>query len=161
MPELQESDVGGDDGAGAQGAGSAQGLFENHREMIWSRSDWARPVGWLPEINTDLRRSEVRGLQFHWYRVDVPLLRLSHNAALLMLQGKRLGEVLIPNHSVRVPDTERPGVPVAHVLLRVDPWEYWRSVPTLTGLVLARLGELPAGLGSAEVLAALAQDSAA
>ncbi len=161
MPELQESDAGSDVGSGAQSTRATQRVFQNHREMIWSRTDWAQPVGWLPSLSTERCTSEVRELKFQWVKVSVPLLRLSHNTTLLMLQGKRLSELLIPNHAVRLPDQPPPGVPVAHVLLRVDPWEYWSSTPTLTGLVLARLGELPAGLSSSEVLAALVQDSAA
>ncbi len=105
-------------------------------------------------------RSEVRGQYFSWAKVAFPRLRLSHKAALLLLQGQALSAILIPNHVLRFSNDERE-VRAGHVLLRCNPWEYYLPVPELTGIVVAKLGEIPEGIGSSEVLAALAQDSAA
>jgi hypothetical protein len=107
-------------------------------------------------------RSQVRGMFFDWAKVDFPRLRLSHKSALLLLQGQALSAILIPNHVLRFSSGGREvNAQAGHVLLRCNPWEYYLSVPELTGVVVAKLGEIPEGIGSSEVLAALAQDSAA
>lgn len=109
-------------------------------------------------------RSEVRGEYFSWAKVVFPRLRLSHKSALLLLQGQALSAILIPNHVLKRQSFSGEPVVTAtagHVLLRCNPWEYYLSVPELTGVVVAKLGEIPEGIGSSEVLAALAQDSAA
>lgn len=109
-----------------------------------------------------LKRSSVRGNWFTWQAIRIRRLRLSQQAALLLLQGQALSAILIPNHLARPPLLSgMEPLTLGHVLLRVAPWEYWRPVPILEDLVIAKLGELPDGLSASEVLAALAQDSAA
>lgn len=102
-------------------------------------------------------RTHVHGKWLSWMRIDIPELVLERGAALLLLQGMQLTQLLIPNHSVELGETR---TQLAHLILRVDPWEMWRPVATLTNLVLAQLGEVPPGISPTELLAALASDSA-
>lgn len=102
-------------------------------------------------------RTLVHDKWLSWVRIDIPELVLERGAALLLLQGIQLTQLLIPNHTVELGETR---VQLAHLILRVDPWEMWRPVSVLTNLVLAQLGEVPPGISPTEVLAALAADSA-
>lgn len=159
MSQLQESFPSNHLGAGAASTPAGEGLGEGAHPITWGRADWARPVGYFNEVHVKRQFSTVRGMSFTWELVHVPLFWLEHRAAVLLLQGQPLTALLIPNQAVRAP-----GGPVmqqfAHVLLRTDPWEFWGSAPQLTNLKFARLGEIPAGLSSAEVLAELAELSA-
>jgi hypothetical protein len=160
MPELQESVTRSDGDAREAQAASAQGLGESPDRIVWGRSDWAKPVGYFNETQFRRVHSKVRGFTFSWELVRIPEFWLEHRAAVLLLQGRALTALLIPNQKIQIPSAP-PHAFFAHVLLRVDPWEYWQPAPKLTNLVFARLGDLPIELSSAEVLAELAERSSA
>lgn len=154
MQTLQDADHAS---AGAAAAARAGGLFESAGQIVWRRSDWPRPVASFNVLQTTQRRTQVRDKWVDWVQVEIPELLLERSAALLLLQGERLSQLLIPNHSIEVGGTR---MSIAHLLLRVDPWEVWRPAPCLTGLMLAQLGSVPTGIAPTELLAALASDSA-
>lgn len=153
MSELQKSIVSDRGRAAAASPEAPQGVCEYTGEIAWRRADWELPVGYLAMLSNELMVSSVAGLSFTWHVTRVPYFRLEHKTSLLLLQGKALSSLLIPNHTVF-------GNPVAHVLLRVDPWKYWSSVPALTGLVLAKLGDVPDGISSDDVLSELIRSTA-
>ena len=162
MPQMQTSLAGDSRSPAAARASTSEGLFKSPGGLIWYRSDWPRPVASFNEVSTVALSSPVRGEWVQWTRIEIPELLLERAAALLMLQGMPLSQLLIPNHSIGyrpTPDAEEVRMQLAHLLLRVDPWDVTRAVPRLTGLVLAQLGKLPLGLQPTEVLAALAADS--
>lgn len=128
-------------------------------EVKWLRTDWEYPVGCLTDLRTTERVSVIRGERLHWVLVEIAELWLTQKAALLLLQGMQLSKILIPNHTLVAPG-DLAYNQIAHLLLRVDPWQYWQSAPSLTGLVLAKLGAVPPGFSPSEVLGALAHDSA-
>ena len=158
MSQMQEVHARSADGADATGSATASGLFKSPGALIWRRRDWQDPVGSFATINIEARRAEVRSSWFDWNFIEIPELLLERQAALLLLQGQRLSDLLIPNHEVVDPmgTTHQ----VAHLILRVDPWKMYQPVPKLTGLVLARLGALPLGVPPTEVLSALVSSSA-
>lgn len=157
MPQMQKVHARSANGANTAGAAPVSGLFESPGALSWCRRDWQEPVGFFDTVNVEARRAEVRGSWFDWSFIEIPELRLGRQAALLLLQGQRLSDLLIPNHEVIHPMGR---TQIAHLILRVDPWKMYQPVPRLTGLVLARLGQLPLGAPPTEVLAALASSSA-
>lgn len=157
MSQMQEVHAQNFEGTGASVAAAAEGLFESPGALVWRRKDWAEPVGSCSVVDLTHKRTKAAGRWVSWARVSIPELTLERGAALLLLQGQSLSRVLIPNHELVAPSGT---YQVAHLLLRVDPWELWRPVPRLTGLVLARLGEVPMGIPPTELLASLAADSA-
>jgi len=163
MPELQESHA--DDHGRASSASNAlcEGFCPASGEVTWARTDWESPVGFFKNLKVQSRRVVVRDVTLDWVKVEFPRIRLAHKAALLLLQGQALSAILIPNHVLRLPspDGAYMDYTAGHVLLRCNPWDYTLPVPELTGVVIAKLGEIPDGISSAEVLAALAHDSAA
>jgi hypothetical protein len=163
MPELQESDASSDGLPAAETVTRCEGVCPVAGEVIWERSDWDSPVGFFSLMKVVNKRSKVRDHYIDWACVRFPRVRLAHKAALLLLQGQALSSILIPNHALRVPqDSAGAGLYTAgHVLLRCNPWDLTLPVPELTGVVVAKLGEIPDGISSAEVLAALVHDSAA
>lgn len=159
MSKLQESQPSSELVAAAVPSTTCEGFRQSANDIVWHRRDWGQnPVGHLNTIETERRTSVVRDLKFSWIAIQVPKLRLTQRSALLLLQGQALSSILIPNHFIKFQATE---TQLGHVLLRVDPWKYWLSVPELTGLLIAKLGEIPDGISSSEALAALVQDSAA
>lgn len=158
MSQMQTVHTDGHEGAGESIAGTSRGLFKSPGALIWRRRDWPSPVASLNAISVKSLRSQVRQKWFDWNLVAVPELMLERNAALLLLQGQSLSQVLIPNHELV--DAEGRTYQLAHLLLRVEPWTVWLPQPRLTGLVLAELGPLPAGINPTELLATLAADSA-
>ena len=162
MSELQEGDVASDSIATAESVSRCEGLCPVTGEVIWERSDWESPVGFFSLMKVVNKRSKVRDHYIEWACARFPRIRLAHKAALLLLQGQALSSILIPNHVLRVPqDSVGAGKYTAgHVLLRCNPWDYTLAVPELTGVMVAKLGEIPPGISSAEVLAALVHDSA-
>ena len=157
MPQMQEVLAGDHESAGAATASAAQRLFQSPGTLIWQRKDWPNPIGSLSTLHTTAKRSSVRGLWFDWNRIDIPELVLERHAAILLLQGQSLSQLLIPNHELVY---NGKAFSIAHLILRTDPWQLWQPVPRLTGLVLAQLGELPRGIPPTELLATLAADSA-
>jgi hypothetical protein len=163
MSELQEGDVEGDRLTATAASAICKGFCPSPGEVTWARTDWDSPVGFFSAMHVSNRRSVVRDMPFDWARVDFPRLRLAHKAALFLLQGQSLSAILIPNHQLRLAPEAGAGSAVytaGHVLLRCDPWDYTLAVPELTRVVVAKLGEIPDGVSSSEVLAALAHDSA-
>lgn len=163
MSELQASVTESNESTDASPVALCEGFCSASGEVILERTDWAAPVGFFTELRTKRIRSSVRGFYFDWVRVDLPRLRLAHKAALLLLQGQTLSAILIPNHRVVATwlGSGETHHTLGHVLLRCDPWQYYLAVPALTGVTIAKLGEIPDGISSAEVLAVLAQDSLA
>lgn len=159
MPDMQTLQDGSSHSSGASSDTEAQGILEGPGEIIWARRDWDKPLGVFHSATSAPRVSNVGGLSFSWVRIHVPQLLLGHRAAILLLQGMSLTKLLIPNHEWRLPNSET-RVELGHLVLRVDSWEYWHSRPALTGLVLASLHKIPAELAAADVLGALAADSA-
>lgn len=159
MSQLQESLPESHSSPGATYSAAGERLGEGTHKVTWGRADWAHPVGYFDEVITARKFSTLRGISFTWELVHLPLFWLEHRTAILLLQGQPLTALLIPNQSVCTPQGSEMRQ-FAHVLLRADPWEYWRSAPQLTNLKFARLGEIPAGLSSSEVLAELAERSA-
>lgn len=158
MPQVQEVLTGDHAGSGAAAPSAASRLFKSPGTLSWQRRDWPSPLGSFDNINFARKRTEVGHRWVTWVRVDIPELLLARGASLLLLQGQSLSQLLIPNHELVY---EGGGVShVAHLILRVDPWRLWEPVPRLTGLVLAKLGEVPKGIPPTELLAALASDSA-
>lgn len=133
-------------------------LFKSPGTLTWCRRDWTQPVGSLDVLNAEARRGQVRQGWFSWTRVHIPELLIERQAALLLLQGEHLTSLLIPNHELVDPQGRT--YQLAHLILRVDPWEPWRAPSRLTNLVLAQLEQAPAGTPPTELLAALAADSA-
>lgn len=163
MSDVQESDTDGDRFSAVTVCAVGEGLRPTAGEVKWDRTDWDSPVGFFTAMLVVRKRSEVRGMVIEWVRVEFPRIQLAHKAALLLLQGQALSAILIPNHVVRYPHhhgTRTITTTVGHVLLRCDPWDYTLAVPELTGVVIAKLGEIPDGVSAAETLAALAHDSA-
>lgn len=158
MPQVQEVHAQDYEGPGSSASASARWLFKSPGALIWNRRDWQHPLGSLSTLNAEAKRSQVQRRWFDWTLIEIPELVLERSAALLLLQGQRLTDLLIPNHELIDPQGRT--YQVAHLLLRVDPWEAWRAVPRLTGLVLAQLGPLPAGISPTELLATLATESA-
>lgn len=143
---------------------SAQGLLPHTDLLSWERTDWARPVGSFAHIVAMRKTSTVGNVSFSWVLTKISHLWLGHLAAMHLLQGMPLNELLIPNHVLRgshmPPELDHPAQ-AGHLVLRVDPWQCWRPRPVLTGLVLAVLPDEIAGLSTEEVLGALATDSRA
>jgi hypothetical protein len=135
--------------------------FKSPGGLTWYRSDWPSPVATFNDLSSVAMSSPVRSEWVQWNRIEIPELLLERAAALLMLQGMKLSQLLIPNHSVGCtdPSVGDRRVQLAHLILRVDPWDVARPVPRLTGLVLANLGPVPRGIQPTELLAALAADS--
>lgn len=159
MSELQASHFDDQERSRARADTRTERVLGSTNEVAWLRTDWEHPVGFLSELHTTTCVSVIRGERMRWAMVAIPELWLTQKAALLLLQGMALSKILIPNHGLLAPgDPVRHQV--AHLLLRVDPWQYWQSAPSLTGLVLARLGAVPPGVGPSEVLGALVHDSA-
>ena len=146
--------------AGTSPLTATERILVDPGEVKWMRTDWMNPVGAFIHSTTRFRTVEVREHKINWTSVEIDEFWLGHQAALLLLQGMPLSNLLIPNHRLVHADFERP-LQVAHVVLRVRPWEYWRARPVLQGLMLVALGDIPDGLSPSEVLAALAFDSAA
>lgn len=162
MSELQESKPSDLRDTASTSVAICKGFFADPGEVILERTDWVNPVGFFMDPTVSLKKSVVRGESFEWYAVRIKRLRLSQQAALLLLQGQPLSSILIPNNRARPPlASGMEPINLGHVLLRVAPWEYWRPVPVLEDVVIAKLGDLPEGISSSEVLAALVQDSAA
>lgn len=159
MSDMQTLQDGSSHDAGAASNTEAEGILQSSNEIVWARRDWDKPLGVFHSATSVRRTSSVGGASFHWVRIRIPELLLGHRATILLLQGMSLSKLLIPNHEWQLAGTET-RVELGHIVLRVDPWEYWRPRPTLTGLVIASLGEIPAELLAADVLAALAADSA-
>lgn len=158
MPPMQEILAEDRPGSAPTNTSPARRFFAPPGSLIWNRRDWPHPLGSLSELHVEHRRSNVQGRWFDWTLVRIDELVLERGAALLLLQGQRLTDLLIPNHELIDPAG---GVhQVAHLLLRVDAWSAWQPVPKLTGLTLARLGPLPIGIPPTELLAVLATDSA-
>ena len=158
MPDLQTSHDAGAYCATIATAASASGILRDTGRIEWCRADWAIPVGVLAKLHVTPKLTRVGDVTFNWTRVHIPALWLGYRATLLLLQGQPLSSILLPGHTLRAPHMA--SAPAGHVLLRVDPWEYWAARPCLSGLVLANLHEeLPLALTPEEVLGALAADS--
>lgn len=129
----------------------------------WCRQDWPTPVGSFSTLHGNDVASHVGEFVVKWRRFEIPEFWLTQLAALLLLQGMSLSQLLIPGNFLRTETPNNQGTqvhgPLAHLLLRVDPWEAWQPLPRLTNLVLARLDEIPQELEPQQVLAALARDS--
>ena len=135
----------------------SEGLFKGSYNVIWQREDWGSvPVGAFSACEVSTMRSYAGCTFFDWELVRIPELRLSRRSALMLLQGAPLNSLLIAGHRLHGCRDRIAG----HVVLRSDPWEYWRSTPALTGLQLARLGKLPDELDPKEALAALVRAKA-
>lgn len=139
---------------------SCEGFLRAPGEVVWARTDWARPVGVFFRLSVAAHETSVDGQLLQWNAFEVEELWLSRHAAFLLLQGMPLSQILIPNHRIEHPSFEEP-LHAGHIVLRTEPWKYWLPQPKLTGLVVAQLGEIPDGLSSADVLGALARASAA
>ncbi len=159
MPQVQEVLAENHEGSATTGAEAPQRLFKNPGIARWLRADWASPVGTLRDVVVTIKRSKVSQGWLTWRLVHIPEFLLERRAALLLLQGQRLSDILIPNHQLDIGLGQVP-FPIAHQILRVDPFEAWRPVPRLTNLALAYLEDVPAGARPTEVLAVLATDSA-
>lgn len=123
----------------------------------WRRRDWATAVGWLPHISFLAREQETERGVLCWTRVEIPELYLGHRAGLLMLQGFKLGDLLIPNHELLTPEGD--ALQVAHLFLGVDPWRPYEAPAVLRNLKLASLDALPLGLEPHAVLDILVRDA--
>lgn len=162
MPQMQTSLAGDSRSPAATRSSATERLFAYPGNLIWYRSDWPSPVASFNEINATSRRSPVRGEWVRWSRIEIPELLLERAAALLLLQGMKLSQLLIPNHSIGyrpTPGADEVRTQLAHLVLRTNPWDSTGPVPRLTGLVLAQLGPVPRGIQPTELLAALATDS--
>lgn len=148
MQTLQnESHVGAEEAE----APTAEGLLEGSNELRLCRTDWAQPVGWFYSIN----HVGVQEEGFSWTRIDIPAFYLGHTASLLLLQGRKLGDILVPNHYIYLQG--RDAGPFFHLIVKVDPWDYTLTPPHLTHLTLASVSGLPEGIDDQEVLSAIAQ----
>ncbi len=123
----------------------------------WTRRDWATAVGWLPKVSFTLREQETSFGLLSWTRVEIPEFYLGHRASLLLLQGLKLGDLLVPNHELLTPEGEV--LQVAHLFLGVDPWIPYEVPVVLRNLKLASLDALPLGLESPAVLDILVRDA--
>lgn len=157
MSQMQTILAEGDASADGSGPSCTKGVFASPGEVIWYRSDWASPVASFSDVKVTRTRSKIRDRWVHWACVRIPELNLERTAALQLLQGMSTTQLLIPNHYVLFGEHRQQ---LAHQVIRVDSWEFWRPVPRLTGLVLANLADVPRGVHPTEVLASLAADSA-
>jgi hypothetical protein len=161
MSNLQEVHYGGKVCTTVSSNSISDRVFENPKGIEWFRTDWGQPVGTFNSYRITSINS-IRG--FTWELIEIPTLWLRHRATMLLLQGQKLSDILIPNHEIRSIEELPTGYLnlvkfIGHILLRVDPWEYWRSRPLLTGLKLARLGDIPDNLSSEKVLEILVAES--
>lgn len=154
---MQETHDANYEGAGGATSTTAEGLFKCPGQVVWKRSDAVYPIASFNLMSTRHMRARVADKWMSWIKVDIPELELERASALLLLQGMSLTQLLIPNHTVEMGETR---LQLAHLILRVDPWEMWRPPPKLTGLVLAQLGAVPPGVSPTALLAALVSDSA-
>lgn len=134
-------------------------INQSSGEVEWYRTDWGRAAGSMAAYSIRRISYVSADASLFWDLVEIPSLYLCHKAALLLLQGQKLSNILIPNHELRR-GVYRSGAPLAHVLLRVDPWDYCLPRPMLTGLKLARLAEIPEDLPPMKVLEILVAGSA-
>lgn len=150
-----------DDGAQRAAGSNADGptwLGQDPKGVaLWRRRDWQNPVGWLPSISFTTRSQETERGVLGWTRVDIPEFYLGHRAGLLLLQGLKLADLLVPNHEF-VPVEGAPRQ-VAHVYLRVDAWRPHETPLVLRNLILASLDALPLGLEPPAVLDLLIRDA--
>jgi len=124
----------------------------------WLRDDWPSPVGYIDELSMTNRKAIVQGEELDFVRIEVSKMRLSHMAALRILQGAKLSDVLIPNHRLSFGDITK-ARPTAHLVVHVGPWEPWLFPMCLRDLVLVKLREVPERLSPQDVLGALAEDA--
>jgi hypothetical protein len=133
-------------------AASPEGVLEGPQRIALRRTDWIEPVGYFDSVSQERFSTGL----LDWARVDIPEFRLSRMASILLLQGKKLGDILVPNHYVQVEGSEG-GAPLFHLLVKVDQWKYWEPPPRLTNMVLASLLEVPEELSPHKALEHIAQ----
>lgn len=122
-------------------------------QYAWRRHDWPKPLATFDTVEIFVRTIKVRE-----HVLDVDLLhfsplRVGHTAALRILQGQTLSNLLVPNHYIAQAGRDE-GEPYGHLIVQHDAWLPWASPPTLTGLVMARLYDVP-DVPADEVLAAV------
>lgn len=102
--------------------------------LIWSRSDWPEPVGCARSCLITTHSEEALGLT--WDNLRFSDFFLSHRAALFILQGMKLSDLLIPNHIL----TDRRGSesPAAHFVMMAL-WAPELSPPILRNLILSKV----------------------
>lgn len=166
MQKIQDA---GDGGALSSDPAEAPGLYESADRVTWERSDWLEPVGYLYQLDFEVFLFEWTASGFvrrhvpYETRIDldvtivsIPRLRLTHRAALLLLQGHGLSNILIPNHRLRA-DDDTEITKLVHMVVKVDPWSPYSPPPVLTNLKLAALNKVPPDVTPETVLATLVQ----
>lgn len=132
----------------------------HYTHYVWRRRDWLDPVGrFYVSCQYNVETSFSEGV-LEAELITIPELHLGHQAALLLLQGQRLSDILIPNNYIAQVDNaggERELHPLAHLVLNVDPWVVHEAPPVLRNLRLAQLVQIPDGVAPDRILAALVQ----
>ena len=133
-----------------------EGLYEDPDGIVWGRTDWDTPVGVCSRISIVPRSVRIDGFVFYWRRVHVASLRLSHKAALFLLQGVGLSDLLLPNHRISWAggSVEMP----YRLLLKSERFQPWEPLPSLSGLIFASFDNVPENVDQNCVLDALVKD---
>lgn len=164
MPIVQEIPYAGADSARVADTGVTPRFLGGAHALSWNRLDWNVPVGAFSDFKSCRHELEVEGVALVWWSFTIAEFYLGHRAAMFLLQGQRLSDLLLPSHCVSRATADGSVThygEVGQLLLRVDPWEYWRPRPALTGLRLATVEAVPSGLAYEKVVGALAAASAA
>lgn len=160
MPSMQAQQDASSNGTSFTGAATAQRILHDTDNMMWSRRDWDVPVGTFAAFRTVQHDSVVEGHLLRWWSFRVEKLHVSHRAAMYLLQGLSLSDLLLPSHYVQRADGSEVFGEVGQLVLRVDPWNYWLPRPVVTGLTVATVELPPPELALEKVLEALVAASA-
>lgn len=119
---------------------SAGGLHAHPQEVVLLASGWPSP----PLRARELRVSTppdilVGGVPIPWFRVDIPILRFSHAAALLVLQGLPPQRLFPPDAQFSACSAAPFGLAGPLVLLRALYAPAYDPSPHMRDVVLAKL----------------------
>lgn len=147
-------------GATPSDAANAEGVLLDPDDMTWLRRDWPVPVGTFSKFTVEEHRTEVEGHLLHWWAFEVGALHLGHRAAMYLLQGLSLSNLLLPSHYIQRADGTFYGE-VGQLVLRVDPWNYRLPRPVVTGLIVVTVEPPPQDFAPEKVLEVLVAATAA
>lgn len=160
MSSMQTQQDAGSNSTTATGAAATRRVLHDTDNMTWGRRDWNVPVGTFSSFAVVQHDSLVDGYSLRWWSFKVDRLHLSHRAALHLLQGVSLSNLLLPSHYIQRLDGSESFGEVGQLVLRVDPWNYWLPRPVVTGLIVATVELPPQELALEKVLEALVAASA-
>lgn len=113
-----------------------------------------KPLAYFMDFTDEMHVKRWNGTEFAFQLFRFPQLQLGHTAALLVLQGQKLSDLLVPNHFIVEPG-EAAGEPWGHLIVHHARWAPWGSPPTLYDVTLANILPVPDAVPDAEVLSAI------